>query len=169
MTGYKVYFDGKEFVMEEIKTTAQSTPSDSVVHWNAGYETAKDAVKNLNKSLKRNIDELDHDKDFVINTCKDCKEYFMVTKQYIDWFKSRDLKVPCRCNKCRSERKNTSTKTMKVNNRRVDRNDLTFFQWLNMYEMITKREFKELPEYKQENYRREFRMFQNGLSQYNRS
>lgn len=56
---------------------------------------------------------------------------------------------------------------MNVNNRRVNKEDLTFFQWLNMYEMICKREFKELPEYKQENYRREFEMWQKGISQYN--
>ena len=56
---------------------------------------------------------------------------------------------------------------MNVNNRRVNKEDLTFFQWLNMYEMICKREFKELPKYKQENYRREFEMWQKGVSQYN--
>lgn len=33
---------------------------------------------------------------------------------------------------------------------------------------MSKREFKELPEYKQENYRREYEMFRNGTSQYNR-
>lgn len=56
---------------------------------------------------------------------------------------------------------------MKVSNRVVERDELTFFQWLNIYEFMTKREFKELPSYKQENYRREFEMWQNGLSQYN--
>ena len=56
---------------------------------------------------------------------------------------------------------------MNVNNRRVCKEDLTFFQWLNIYELITKKEFKELPEYKQENYRREFEMWQKGVSQYN--
>ena len=48
----------------------------------------------------------------------------------------------------------------------VDNDDLTFFQWLNIYELMTKKEFKELPEYKQKNYRREFEMFQKGISQY---
>lgn len=55
---------------------------------------------------------------------------------------------------------------MNVNNRRVDNDDLTFFQWLNIYELMTKKEFKELSEYKQTNYRREFEMFQKGISQY---
>lgn len=57
---------------------------------------------------------------------------------------------------------------MNVNNRRVDKGDLTFFQWLNACEAITKREFKELSEDKQENYRKEFEMFQKGTSQYNK-
>ncbi len=43
----------------------------------------------------------------------------------------------------------------------------TFFQWLNAYEFMTKREFKELPDYKKENYKREFEMFKAGISQYN--
>ena len=36
---------------------------------------------------------------------------------------------------------------------------ITFYQWLNSYEFMTKREFKELPKYKQENYRTEYKMF----------
>lgn len=56
---------------------------------------------------------------------------------------------------------------MNVNNRRTDKEDLTFFQWLNLYEFMCKKEFKELPKYKQENYRLEYEMFQKGISQYN--
>lgn len=56
---------------------------------------------------------------------------------------------------------------MNVSNRRIEKEELTFFRWLNIYELMTKKEFKELPKYKQENYRREFEMFQNGISQYN--
>ena len=57
---------------------------------------------------------------------------------------------------------------MNVNNRRVGKEDLTFFQWLNNYEFMTKREFKGLEEYKQENYKREFEMWRTGISQYNK-
>ena len=56
---------------------------------------------------------------------------------------------------------------MNINNRRVDKEDLTFFQWLNIYEFMTKREFKEMEEYKQENYKREFEMWKKDISQYN--
>ena len=57
---------------------------------------------------------------------------------------------------------------MNVMNRRVYKEDLTFFQWLNIYELMTKKEFKELEAYKQENYKREFEMWRKGISQYNK-
>ena len=57
---------------------------------------------------------------------------------------------------------------MNINNRRVDKENLTFFQWLNIYEFMTKKEFKELEEYKQENYKRECEMWRTGISQYNK-
>ena len=56
---------------------------------------------------------------------------------------------------------------MNMNNKRVDKEDLTFFQWLNIYELMTKKEFKELEEYKQKNYKREFEMWKKDISQYN--
>ena len=43
-----------------------------------------------------------------------------------------------------------------------------FFLWLECYEFITKEEFEELPKYKKENYKYEFKMFRKGRSQYNR-
>ena len=52
----------------------------------------------------------------------------------------------------------------RINNRVVEQ--LTFFQWLNIYELTTKKEFRELPEYKKENYIKEFEMWENGISQY---
>ena len=52
---------------------------------------------------------------------------------------------------------------MNINNRIIDKSDLTFFQWLNIYEFMTKKEFKELPDDKQENYKREFELFRNDV------
>lgn len=48
---------------------------------------------------------------------------------------------------------------MVINNRVVSKEDLTFFQWLNIYELMTKKEFKELPKEKQDNYKTEFELF----------
>lgn len=41
----------------------------------------------------------------------------------------------------------------------------TFYQWLNAWEFMTKREFKELPKYKQENYRTAYEMHIKELEQ----
>lgn len=56
---------------------------------------------------------------------------------------------------------------MSVNSKKDEKAKLTFFKWLNIYELMTKKEFNELPKYKQENYKLEFEMFQKGISQYN--
>ena len=56
----------------------------------------------------------------------------------------------------------------RINNRSIQDEELTFFQWLNIYELTTKKEFKEFPEYKKENYKIEFEMWRNRTSQYNR-
>lgn len=53
---------------------------------------------------------------------------------------------------------------MNINNRRVNKDDLTFFQWINNYEFITKKKFKELPEHKQEAYRKKFEMFKKNIN-----
>lgn len=54
----------------------------------------------------------------------------------------------------------------RLNNRVVEDEDLTFFQWLNIYELTTKKEFRELSECKQANYRTEYEMWKSGVSQY---
>ena len=56
----------------------------------------------------------------------------------------------------------------RINNRVVQDEDLTFYQWLNIFEFITKREFKEFSEEKKANYWYEYQMWIKGISQYNR-
>jgi len=51
---------------------------------------------------------------------------------------------------------------MNVNNRRVDKKDLTFFQWLNIYEGICKKEFKEMESYKQDLFKTMYENFKKG-------
>ncbi len=36
---------------------------------------------------------------------------------------------------------------------------ITFYQWLNSSEFLTKREFKELPKDRQEHYRAKYKLF----------
>lgn len=45
---------------------------------------------------------------------------------------------------------------------------LTFFQWLNQYELTTKKEYKSFQKEVQENLKREYCMWVQGKSQYNR-
>lgn len=54
---------------------------------------------------------------------------------------------------------------MRVNNRAVE--TLTFYQWLNQYELTTKNEYKTFQKEVQENLRREYKMWLEGKSQYN--
>ena len=105
MLGYKIYFDGKKFVMENEKSLVESTPGDSVVSWNAGLETAIDAVDSLNEHHKSNPEALIKAKDFLIRKCKDCGSYFILGAMQVEWFERRDLKLPCRCLSCRKKRK----------------------------------------------------------------
>lgn len=105
MVGYKIYFDGNEFVMENRMSTVESTPGDSTVSWNAGYKTGLDAVKSLNNHLKSNIGKLRMLDDFVVTKCKDCGEYFILSKSEVYWFTDRGFSIPRRCLRCRDKRK----------------------------------------------------------------
>lgn len=114
MVGYRIYFDGEKFTMDDHKSQVGNTPVDGVVHWNAGYDTAIQAVENQNNHLKKNIEDLRDDKDFVVKNCKDCGNFYIITKIYADWFLERKLKVPCRCDLCRMRRKYNNRKSEDV-------------------------------------------------------
>lgn len=105
MLGYKIYFDGKKFVMENEKSLVESTPGDSVVSWNSGLGTAIDAVDSLNEHYKTKVEDLDMCKDFLIRKCKDCNSYFILSDPMVNWFRNKDLNLPCRCITCRKKRK----------------------------------------------------------------
>lgn len=105
MVGYKIYYDGEKFVMEDEKSLVENTPNDSVVSWNAGLDTAIAAVDSLNKSHKSKLEELIKAKDFLIRKCKDCNAYFRLDAMQVEWFERRDLKLPCRCIACRKKKK----------------------------------------------------------------
>ena len=107
---YKVYFDGKKFTMEDRRSEPQSIPNDSTTHWNAEYDTAVIAVEKLNSKYKKNIEDLERDDDFTIRICKDCGEHFILTQQLVEWFKSRNMSVPHRCESCRKKRKSKQNK-----------------------------------------------------------
>ena len=105
MLGYKIYFDGKKFVMENKKSRVEDTPGDSVISWNAELDTALAAVDSLNNEYKEKEEDLSDFRDFIIKTCKDCGEFFILNTPLVNWFRNKDLNLPCRCMTCRKKRK----------------------------------------------------------------
>lgn len=106
MLGYKIYFNGERFVIDDKKSPVETVSSDSVVSWNASLDSGKKAVDKLNKKYKSKSEELDDPDDFLIRTCKDCGNYFMLRYGEIIWFGFRNFKLPCRCRYCRKAKKN---------------------------------------------------------------
>lgn len=105
MLGYKIYYNGEKFVMENMKSPVEDVLNDSTLSWNAELKTAISAVNNLNESHKLKQEELTKDTDFLIRKCKDCNTYFILSSMQVKWFESRNLKLPCRCESCRNIRK----------------------------------------------------------------
>ena len=105
MVGYKIYFDGEKFVMENKKSVSSHVPDDGAVMWSTGLDTAIAAVDNFNKHYKSSPQKLVGPKDFLIRKCRDCNNYFTLTDKQVKWFESRDLKLPCRCIACREKKR----------------------------------------------------------------
>lgn len=105
ITGYKVYFDGEKFVAEDERSKVQALPAYSLTHWSDTKAHADKAAKNDNAHLKAEEANMVDDKDFIIRKCKDCGEYFMVTKSEYDWYKEKDFAIPRRCDTCRTKRR----------------------------------------------------------------
>ena len=47
---------------------------------------------------------------------------------------------------------------MNINNRRVNNEDLTFFQWLNIYKSLCKKDFKDCSKDKQDALKKEYKL-----------
>ena len=93
MLGYKIYFNGNEFVADNTATEVQDMPCGSTTAWFANKKSANDAVK------KHNANDL---KD--VKKSKECGEYFWQTDDERIWFTDRNMKAPCRCYSCRKKK-----------------------------------------------------------------
>lgn len=93
MLGYKIYFNGNEFVADNTAMEVQNVSCDSTTMWFANKKSADDAVE------KHNANDL---KD--VKKCKDCEEYFWQTDEERIWFADRNMKAPCRCHSCRKKK-----------------------------------------------------------------
>lgn len=93
MLGYRIYFNGNEFVADNTATEVKTMPCDSTVSWMTNKTYADNAVE------KHNANDL---KD--VKKCKECGEYFWQTDEERVWFADRNMKAPCRCYSCRKKK-----------------------------------------------------------------
>ena len=87
MQGYRIYFNGDKFVVDEVATEVQTMPDDSIAMWFANKKSAVDAVEYHNA-----------------NDFKECGKYFWQTYDERIWFTDRNMKAPCRCYSCRKKK-----------------------------------------------------------------
>lgn len=105
MQGYKVYFDGDKFLAEYTQSPVEDRPGDSVENWYSSAYSAVCAASILNSAYRKNREDLRDANDFLIRTCKDCCEYFILFASDVKWFENKGFKPPVRCYACRSKRK----------------------------------------------------------------
>ena len=105
MTGYRVYFDGKEFCAEHTQSLVEDRPIDTVEYWSPSIQSAMLVADLLNSAYRKNREGLCDANDFLIRTCKDCGEYFILPASDVEWFENKGFKLPVRCIKCRLKRK----------------------------------------------------------------
>lgn len=102
--GIKVYFDGEKYTWSDYEEI-QEVPSDAPINYYDTYDQAREAANLLNKCIAKDPTEFSFMKDFMIKTCKDCKNYFILSDKLYKWFKDRKLSEPCRCAACRKKKK----------------------------------------------------------------
>lgn len=102
---FKVYFDGDKFAVAKISNGEEIDLLSDTFYAFYHYKSAIKCAEELNKNLKSDYDHLIMPEDFMVLKCKDCKEYYILTKSEIGWFLNRDLFVPCRCYRCRVKRR----------------------------------------------------------------
>lgn len=105
MLGYRIYFDGDKFLAEYTQSVVEDRPGDCVEDWYSSAYSAACAVNLLNSAYRKNREDLCDANDFLIQTCKDCCEYFILPASEVKWFEDKGFKLPCRCYSCRLKRR----------------------------------------------------------------
>ena len=93
MLGYRIYFNGDKFAIDEVATEVQTMPDDSTTMWFANKKSAVYAVEHHNANNLKDVKK-----------CKECGEYFWQTDEERIWFTDRNMKAPCRCYSCRKKK-----------------------------------------------------------------
>ena len=104
---YKYYYNEKEKLVElleflvkdqcDFSNEPETNFAEGVNAHNINHENALLACHKFNDDIARG--------KLMIQKCKDCGIYFLITKDEKEWFESRNLFVPKRCCKCRIKRK----------------------------------------------------------------
>ena len=101
MKGYRRYYDGEKYVVDNELSEVQKLPRDSTTSWFRNRRQALTAADLDNKieAEQKNV-----------KVCKECGSYFYQTETEREWFLERNLKAPCRCYTCRKKRKDNTEK-----------------------------------------------------------
>lgn len=93
MLGYRIYFNGDKFAVDEVATEVQTMPDDSTTMWFANKKSAVDVAEHHNADNLKNVKK-----------CKECGEYFWQIDEETIWFTDKNMKVPCKCYSCRKKK-----------------------------------------------------------------
>lgn len=96
MKGYRKYYDGEKYLVDEEVSEVQKLPRDSTTSW---FRTRQQALTAADLDNKIEAEQKN------VKICKDCGSYFYQTEAEREWFLERNLKAPCRCYTCRKKRK----------------------------------------------------------------
>ena len=92
--GYKVYYDnnaGKYLYETELSRVG--------VHgWSQAWFTDLDSA--IDAAAERNVNDLNN-----IRKCKSCGRMFYITRKEKEWYHTKNLEVPRRCEVCRKKNK----------------------------------------------------------------
>lgn len=106
MKVHKVYYNGNEFTYDkEMVDMPSKTPKERTTHFVMNESDAKGLIETLNNDLKKSVEEMTKYRHFIIRKCKDCGDYFAITKNEVAWYKNKGFSLPVRCLECRRERK----------------------------------------------------------------
>lgn len=92
MLAFKIYFNGKEFVADNVATEVQSVPCDSTVQWFRKQKFADDAVEKLNANHLKTLKHVNSVGSISIRQ-----------KMKDSGLSIEKMKAPCRCDSCRKK------------------------------------------------------------------
>ena len=112
MKGYRRYYDGEKYVVDNELSEVQKLPRDSTTSWFRTRQQALTAadLDDFFEKTRTIFPDSEFPEQKNVKICKDCGSYFYQTETEREWFLERNLKAPCRCYTCRKKRKDNTEK-----------------------------------------------------------